>query len=205
MLEAFDFVLFGGAGDLALRKLIPGLYRAHRNGELPEGTRLITTCRNQDMVLEYHAKIREATQQHLNANEFDATAWDSFVKLVYPVYVDIAKKDEKWDELAQLLNSGDNRQRVFYLSTPPSVFSVCCKHLHECNLITKTSRIVVEKPLGYDAKTAVIDPKGNVLHETNESGVFKVIPVNLNDRCIKPWLGDMRARFFKEIRSDVKW
>jgi len=58
---------------------------------------------------------------------------------------------------------------------------------------------------GYDAKTAVIDPKGNILHETNESGVFKVIPVNLNDRCIKPWLGDMRARFFKEIRSDVKW
>ncbi|HYG75194.1 MAG TPA: carbon-nitrogen hydrolase family protein [Planctomycetota bacterium] len=57
---------------------------------------------------------------------------------------------------------------------------------------------------GYDAKTAVIDPKGNVIHETNESGTFKVFPVDLNERCIKPWLGDMRARFFKEIRSDVR-
>ena len=52
MLEAFDFVIFGGAGDLALRKLVPGLYRAHRNGELPEGTRIIPTCRNTQVVAE---------------------------------------------------------------------------------------------------------------------------------------------------------
>jgi predicted amidohydrolase len=56
---------------------------------------------------------------------------------------------------------------------------------------------------GYDAKTAIIDPKGNVLHETHEPGIFKVIPVDLNEPCNKPWLGDMRARFFKEIRNDV--
>jgi len=173
MLEAFDFVLFGGAGDLALRKLIPGLYRAHRNGELPEGTRLITTCRNAEMVLEYKSKIRESTQKHLNENEFDATAWEGFVKLIYPVYVDIAKKDEKWAQLAELLNSGDNRQRVFYLSTPPSVFSICCQHLYEHNLITKTSRVVVEKPLGYDAVTAE-EINSQIAKYFDETAIFRI-------------------------------
>ena len=74
MLEAFDFVLFGAAGDLALRKLIPGLFRAHRNGELPEGTRIIPTLRNAQAVAEYKDKVRDAAQKHLNKNEFDAAA-----------------------------------------------------------------------------------------------------------------------------------
>lgn len=154
MLEAFDFVIFGGAGDLALRKLIPGLYRAHKEGELPQGARIIPTCRNTQMVDEYKAKVRAAAQEHLNADEFVAEDWEGFAERLFPVFVDIATKDEHWDALAQLLNSSGNIQRVFYLSTPPSVFSVCCKHLHETGLITDTARVVVEKPLGYDAKTA---------------------------------------------------
>ena len=63
MLEAFDFVLFGAAGDLALRKLIPGLFRAHRNGELPEGTRIIPTLRNAQAVEDYKERVRDAEQR----------------------------------------------------------------------------------------------------------------------------------------------
>jgi glucose-6-phosphate 1-dehydrogenase len=77
MLEAFDFVIFGGAGDLALRKLIPGLYRAHREGSLAAGTRIIPTCRNTKMVAEYKDKVRAAAEEHLNVDEFDAAAWDA--------------------------------------------------------------------------------------------------------------------------------
>ena len=63
MLEAFDFVIFGGAGDLALRKLIPGLYRAHREGSLPANARIIPTCRNTQMVAEYKDKVRAAAEK----------------------------------------------------------------------------------------------------------------------------------------------
>lgn len=56
---------------------------------------------------------------------------------------------------------------------------------------------------GYDVETAVINPNGEALHATKDSGVIKTIPVNLNDRFLDPWLGDMRARFHKEIRWDV--
>lgn len=173
MLEAFDFVLFGGAGDLAQRKLIPGLYRAFKNNELPEGTRIIPTLRNAQMVAEYKQKVSDAAQKHLNKDEYDAVAWAGFEKLIFPVYVDIALKDEKWDELAALVNASDNKQRVFYLSTPPSVFSVCCKHLHECNLITKTSRVVVEKPLGYDGKSAE-EINSQIAEYFDETAIYRI-------------------------------
>ena len=56
---------------------------------------------------------------------------------------------------------------------------------------------------GYDVETAVIDPNGAALHATRESGVIKTVPINLSQRFLDPWLGDMRARFHKEIRWDV--
>jgi predicted amidohydrolase len=56
---------------------------------------------------------------------------------------------------------------------------------------------------GYGVETAVIDPNGESLHETKESGVIKTIPINLSQRFLDSWLGDMRARFHKEIRWDV--
>ncbi len=102
MLEAFDFVIFGGAGDLALRKLIPGLYRASREGSLPKDARIIPTCRNTQMVTEYKDKVRAAAEKHLNADEFVAADWDKFAKQIFPVYVDIGTKDEHWAALGAI-------------------------------------------------------------------------------------------------------
>ncbi len=56
---------------------------------------------------------------------------------------------------------------------------------------------------GYDVETSVISPKGGILHAATASGVFKTIPIDLQERFLDPWLGDMRARFHKEIRWDV--
>jgi predicted amidohydrolase len=56
---------------------------------------------------------------------------------------------------------------------------------------------------GDDVESAIIDPTGEVLFATKESGVNKTISVNLEDRHIDPWLGDMRARFHKEVRMDL--
>lgn len=57
---------------------------------------------------------------------------------------------------------------------------------------------------GYDCETALFNPLGEALHSTKESGVFKTLSVDLNQRFIEPWLGDMRSRFHKEIRRDVE-
>ena len=56
---------------------------------------------------------------------------------------------------------------------------------------------------GFDVESAIIDPTGMVLFSTMDSGVDKTMAVNLEDRFMDPWLGDMRARFHKEIRRDI--
>ena len=88
-LESCTFALFGALGDLALRKLIPGLYRAHREGSLPANARIIPTCRNTQMVAEYKDKVRAAAEKHLNADEFVAAEWDDFAQRLFPVFVDM--------------------------------------------------------------------------------------------------------------------
>lgn len=56
---------------------------------------------------------------------------------------------------------------------------------------------------GYDVESAVINPVGEPLHASKESGTVKVIEVDLNQRFVEKWLGDMRARYHKELRWDV--
>lgn len=56
---------------------------------------------------------------------------------------------------------------------------------------------------GDTVESSIIDPTGKVLFETLESGVNKVIAVNLQQRFTDPWIGDMRARFPKEIRPEL--
>ncbi len=56
---------------------------------------------------------------------------------------------------------------------------------------------------GFDVESSIIDPTGAVLFATMDSGVNKVIRVNLAARVMDPWLGDMRPRFHKEMRTDI--
>ena len=44
--EAFDLVIFGGTGDLALRKLLPALFHRYADGQIPAGSRVIGVARD---------------------------------------------------------------------------------------------------------------------------------------------------------------
>ena len=56
---------------------------------------------------------------------------------------------------------------------------------------------------GYDHPTYVMDPKGEVLAKAHEDGDIAVATIDLNKRYSWEWLGEMRGRFFHEIRRDV--
>jgi predicted amidohydrolase len=56
---------------------------------------------------------------------------------------------------------------------------------------------------GFDVESAIIDPNGTVLYSTMASPAHGVVQVNLARRFVDPWLGDMRPRFHKEIRTDI--
>lgn len=172
MQETFDFVIFGGGGDLALRKLIPAMYRAHRAGELPEGARIIPTSRKREAVAEYPEKVRKAVAEYLK-DEYNDEDWAKFAQCLVPAAVDISTLDDRWDDFAALLNESGDSSRVYYLSTPPAVYGVCCQHLSEKNMITDRSRVVLEKPIGYDGKSAD-EINEQVAQYFPEDGIYRI-------------------------------
>lgn len=171
--EPFDIVIFGGAGDLALRKLVPALYRAWREDKVPAGSRIVVTCRSPAEVEGYHETIVTALQQHLAAGEFCAEAWEQFRQMLLPRLLDIVKLDEHWWALSELMAPEAERSRVFYLAVPPSIYGDCCENLAAVGLVSANSRVVVEKPLGYDAASAdAINTR--IAQYFDESSIYRI-------------------------------
>ena len=151
---AVDVVIFGGAGDLALRKLLPALYRAHREKSLNEDCRIVAVCRTQEEVESYLSRVERSLETFLSSTECSSEGWNSFKTRLTPLALDIVDQQDGWSRLAEVLGQRQQVDRVFYMAIPPSLYGVCCENLSAQELITDQSRVVLEKPIGYDGKTA---------------------------------------------------
>src|SRR3954451_20105165 len=84
-----DMVIFGGMGDLAMRKLLPALYMAFLHGNLPASTRILSTGR-QDLNREpYLSTIEAKSRGFIAANNFNEKTWDGFLQLLEYVRLDV--------------------------------------------------------------------------------------------------------------------
>ncbi len=150
--EPFDFIAFGGTGDLAERKLLPALYQRQRAGQFQEPTRIIGTSRAKMTHKEYREFAKKAISDHVKANEIDAQELDTFLARLSYIAAD-GKTGEGFDAIKKQVGDSD-RIRVFYMAVAPALFGDIAKHLKGSGLICKNSRIVVEKPIGRDLASA---------------------------------------------------
>src|SRR5882724_5446136 len=146
-------LLFGATGDLALRKLVPALYRRHLAGQIVAGSRVLAVARTSQSRESYLAQIEETCRKYLRPEEFSAEAWKSFAALVDYVTVD-ATQAQDFKKLSASLAGRDDVVRVVFLSTAPSLFTLTCDNLAAAGLVTPKSRVVLEKPLGHDRASA---------------------------------------------------
>lgn len=151
--ETFDLIIFGGTGDLAMRKLLPALYHRDRDGQITADSRIIAASRGALSRDEYIATVEEALRERLKGSDFDESHWQSFKERLHYVQADAFKHGE-WGSLVELLSSHDDRVRVAYLATAPSLFGTLAQGLKGNGLVTDLSRIVLEKPLGRDVESA---------------------------------------------------
>ena len=170
-LPTFDLVLFGGTGDLAMRKLLPALYRRSCAGQIVGASRIIGAARSQVSREEYLEQVRASCETHLGS-AFDPKKWQLFAEHLQYVRVD-AQSDGDFARLAELLRPQPERVRAFFLSTGPDLFAPITEGLAKQSLITPTSRVVLEKPLGYDgASSAEINDRIGKLFP--ESNIFRI-------------------------------
>ncbi len=163
----FDFVIFGGTGDLAMRKLLPSMYYHHCDDLLPEKGRIIAVARSKLSREEYLAKAEVAAREHVDDSCFTDLKWQKFAERVHYVSID-ASNAKAYEPLSDLLEVGKNRCRIYYLSTGPQLFAPICQNLKKNNLVSQQSRLAVEKPLGRDLESAreISDIIGSVFKES---------------------------------------
>ena len=142
-----DFVLFGGSGDLAFRKLYPALWSLFRNGELTPSDRIISVSRQPASVADFRERIRATLE--VSGDLTDAEQLPLFLNCILSFECDLTSEHD-WGELRALLNTPESRLRLFYIATPPSMFVPITEKLGACGLAADNARLIVEKPLGSD-------------------------------------------------------
>jgi glucose-6-phosphate 1-dehydrogenase len=150
--DPFDFIVFGGTGDLAERKLLPALYQRQIAGQFSEPTRIIGVSRSKMTDKAYREFAEKAITEHVDAKEIDKKALASFLDRLSWVSAD-ATSGSGFDELKKAVGKSDCI-RVFYMAVAPSIFGEIAAKLKSHGLLTPNSRIVVEKPIGRDLASA---------------------------------------------------
>src|SRR3546814_19407412 len=86
-------------------------------------------------------------RQHVTPRDFSEPAWQSFCECLDYVQLDAQVADD-YARLAATLKDCDQRTRVFYLATSPSLFTGLCENLGAAGLVTPSSRVGLAKPPG---------------------------------------------------------
>ncbi len=152
--DTFDLVIFGGAGDLALRKLLPALYHRDLDGQLPPGSRIISLGRRAMSREQFLGKVCDSLCVNLAPAEYTEEFWQSFSSRLQYIQTD-ALEPSNWQALQAALDGHDDRIRVFYLATSPVLYGPIATGLSHNGLVNDEVRIVLEKPIGNDYASAV--------------------------------------------------
>ncbi len=149
--DPFDLVIFGGTGDLARRKIRPGLFRRFVAGQMPPDSRIIGAARSDYDSDAYRKEVKAAVEEFIAKEARSARDVKAFLERIHYVAIDATGK-AGWGELKKLLRP--DVVQAFYFSVAPSLFGPLAERLHEWKCAFRDARIGVEKPFGRDLESA---------------------------------------------------
>ncbi len=179
-LEPCTIVIFGASGDLAVRKLLPALYRLYLLGGLPAPFTILGCSRTKMTDDDWRARAKQAAADSAGSS---GSRWNVFSSNLF--YRELEYDDPgAFDRLAAVVRDLDHSRgtggnRIFYLALPPTLYETVARHLGHAGLSAEKkegsgwSRLVVEKPFGRDLQTAIALDRG--LHEHfQEHQIFRI-------------------------------
>lgn len=161
MAQSALFIIFGGTGDLAYRKLYPSLFRLYEKGYLKDDFAVIGTARRPWTDEHYHEVVMNAIAD--DGHESDRTNSELAHKFASHFYYQShnVNDTEHYVALRNLADKLDAKynlkgNRIYYLAMAPRFFGTIAGHLKSEKLITDHgyNRLIIEKPFGRDLQTA---------------------------------------------------
>jgi glucose-6-phosphate 1-dehydrogenase len=159
--EAFSLVIFGASGDLTQRKLIPALWTVFAARTLPEPFTIVGTGRTELSDDAFREKMRESVKEFARFKIPSDQVWQRFAANLFYIAGD-PTGPEIYARLRQRLEEverarGGPANRLYYLSTPPSLYDDITVQLGKAGLAAEEggwTRIIIEKPFGHDLASA---------------------------------------------------
>ncbi len=155
-------VIFGGAGDLAHRKLLPALYNLHLDGLLPPRFAAVGVGRREFSDESYRAFAKDGVTR-FSRRPLDEATWQTFAESLF--FVNAALDGPSgFASLGARLDTIEHERglpgnRIYYLAVPPSLFVPTVQGLARAGFIGPPdkgpfARLIVEKPIGHDLASA---------------------------------------------------
>jgi glucose-6-phosphate 1-dehydrogenase len=173
-------VIFGGAGDLAKRLLIPALYNLRRAGLLPEDFAVIGVARTEKDDESFRRDFRDSLRKFADGKVVEDD-WNWLAGRISYLKGDF-DDPAAYKKLAQLLSKTDKSHNtggsyLFYLATPPQVFGTIVRQLGDASLVREAEgqwrRVIIEKPFGSDLPSAEALNR-DILGVLAESQIYRI-------------------------------
>ena len=166
-------MLFGATGDLAKRKILPGLFHLAETGLLPERYRIVGTARRPVTDGEFREQARSAVAEFGRAKP-EGDAWTAFAQALSfgssepgntgPLVAAVQRAEA---------DVGGRPRRLFHLAIPPVSFEPTVALLGRTGLAEGRTRIIIEKPFGTDLASS--RTLNHAVHQVfDESQIFRI-------------------------------
>jgi glucose-6-phosphate 1-dehydrogenase len=159
-------VIFGAAGDLAHRKLIPALFNLGLDSAMPDTFVILGIDRDPKEDVAFRTEMRDAVMANAAWNREQFAAWQRFEQRLFYMAGDFndaatyAALQERLTALDVLVP--DSEGHLFHLAIPPSLYPAVITHLSESGVLPRIgppeqrpwARVIIEKPFGHDLESA---------------------------------------------------
>jgi glucose-6-phosphate 1-dehydrogenase len=173
-------VIFGVAGDLTWRKLVPALYNLYLDDLLPEKFAIIGVDARKVGLDDLRKRLLDGVNQFSRRGKAKPETWKTFAEHIVSTVAGDFKDENTFEELSKELNAqdkswGEHAERVFYLATPPLIVQDIVHNLGQAHLVSdrKRSRVVFEKPFGRNLESAHLLNQ-SLLKTLEESQIYRI-------------------------------
>lgn len=154
-------VIFGAAGDLTWRKLMPAIYNLFLDGWIPENFAVIGVARTELTSPEFATRVHDGIDEFSRTGKTKKEDWAKFSKYLSYNIGDFSetstykKLNTQLDKIEKTW--GEPVNRVFYMAVPPMFFETIATKLGQSGLSKnkELSRVVIEKPFGHDLESSI--------------------------------------------------
>ena len=156
-------VIFGAAGDLTRRKLIPALYNLAKANLLSREFAILGVAHTKMSTEDFRNRLSDEIRQYAG-NDLDPDIWEWFLRRLYYISAEFDDKN-LYSQLKATLDKLDKEHSThqnyfFYLATGPDFFGQIVEQLAAVGLLEEKDhywrRVIIEKPFGRDLESARI-------------------------------------------------